>query len=237
MQQLAREFQDLRRTTETMAKIIVMFRERDSLAPQYVADEEKKKMRYHDIFRDDIREFVRIMGCRTLEDMIDRAWERDIKLELWTKCNPTQVQRVEDPAKRSNTFDSRSRCQQGRDRCVKFGRADEGSYGSFFNYSQTEHYNRDFIWGALICFHYNQTGHKKADCQQLSGGVARAPTPTTLRITDGREGKTEALMVKIRAFQLTVEEARAAPYVVTGMYPFYIIHVSVIYGYIVYAYD
>ena len=45
-----------------------------------------------------------------------------------------------------------------------------------------------------------------------------APTPATLRITDGRQGRTEAPMEKSRVFHLTVEEARAAPDVVMSMY-------------------
>lgn len=54
MQMLAREFQDLCQTIETMAEITDKFRERDLLVPQYVAHEEAKKTRYHDILRDDI---------------------------------------------------------------------------------------------------------------------------------------------------------------------------------------
>ena len=45
----------------------------------------------------------------------------------------------------------------------------------------------------------------------------KAPAPATLRITDGRQGKAEAPVVRSQAFQLTTEEARVAPDVVTGM--------------------
>ena len=40
----------------------------------------------------------------------------------------------------------------------------------------------------------------------------------TLRIIDDRQVGTEAPVAKSRAFQLTVEEARVAPNVVTCMY-------------------
>ena len=70
----------------------------------------------------------------------------------------------------------------------------------------------------LICFHCNQRGHKRANCPQLTvSAPVKAPAPSTLQITDGRQGKAEALVVRSRAFQLTTEEARAAPDVVTGM--------------------
>ena len=45
-----------------------------------------------------------------------------------------------------------------------------------------------------------------------------APAPATLRITDGRQGQADASVAKSRAFQLTAEEARAAPDVATSMY-------------------
>ena len=48
-----------------------------------------------------------------------------------------------------------------------------------------------------------------------------APAPATLRITDGRPSKADILAVKSRAFQLTTEEARAAPDVVAGMCLFF----------------
>ena len=47
-----------------------------------------------------------------------------------------------------------------------------------------------------------------------------APVPTTLRIADGRQGGVETPVAKSRAFQMTTEEARATPDVVTGMYFF-----------------
>ena len=40
VQQLAREFQDLTQTTETVAEITAKFQERALLVPQYAADEE-----------------------------------------------------------------------------------------------------------------------------------------------------------------------------------------------------
>ena len=43
-----------------------------------------KKVRCHGMLRDDIREFVRLLGCKTLNDMIARAQaprEEDVKAE------------------------------------------------------------------------------------------------------------------------------------------------------------
>lgn len=52
----------------------------------------------------------------------------------------------------------------------------------------------------------------------LTAGAVTTLTPVTLTITDGCQGQAEAPVVRSRAFQLTAEEDRAAPYVVTNMY-------------------
>lgn len=39
-------------------------------------------------------------------------------------------------------------------------------------------------------------------------------TLATLRVTDGRQGKADTPKARVRAFQLTLEEARAAPNVI-----------------------
>ena len=66
--------------------------------------------------------------------------------------------------------------------------------------------SKDCLRRALICFHCNQTGHKKDDCPRLSGGVMVTPAPATLRIINGRQVKEETPTVKSRAFQLTTDE-------------------------------
>ena len=57
----------------------------------YVADDEIKKTKYHDVLRDDIRDFVSISGCKNLNDMIERARDLDIELETWSNRKPEHV--------------------------------------------------------------------------------------------------------------------------------------------------
>ena len=59
-----------------------------------------------------------------------------------------------------------------------------------------------------------------------------APAPTILRITNGRQGKLEAAVVRSRAFRLTTEEAQAAPDLGTGMYRLMLFIVFVFYAYV-----
>ena len=53
-----------------VVEITAMFRDRVLLVPQYVADEEMKKSRYHKMLRSDIRKFVSRSICNTLDDMM-----------------------------------------------------------------------------------------------------------------------------------------------------------------------
>lgn len=55
----------------------------------------------------------------------------------------------------------------------------------------------------------------------MTEGAVVAPSPKTLRIINGQEGKTATPIVKSRAVQLTDEEACATPDVVRGMFFIY----------------
>lgn len=53
-------------------------------------------------------------SCRTLEDMIARAWEQEIDWELMEKQKSVQTQEAEGSTKRPKIYDSRVGDQQGR---------------------------------------------------------------------------------------------------------------------------
>ena len=85
-----------------------------------------RKTRYYVVMRDDIKEFVSFLGCKTLNDMIEKAREWGIELELREKRNSEQVQIVVGQAKRSKTSGTYTRGQQGRVRCAKCGKPQSG---------------------------------------------------------------------------------------------------------------
>ena len=43
------------------------------------------RTKYHSKLRDDIQEFVSITGCKTLNNMVEKAQEREMELEFRTK--------------------------------------------------------------------------------------------------------------------------------------------------------
>ncbi|XP_023757688.2 uncharacterized protein LOC111906194 [Lactuca sativa] len=120
--------------------------------------------------------------------MVEKAREREMESDFRTKRKPKQEHIAVGQAKKPKTSDSSSRGQQGCGQCAKCWRFHDG------------------------------TGHKKGDCPRLQGGggAVAAPAPATVRINDSQ--RVDAPAVKRRAFQLTTEEARAAPDVVVGTF-------------------
>ena len=108
---MAQEFQHVHQTTKTVAEIIAMFWEKALFVPQYAADEEMNKVRNLDMLGDDMREFVTISRCKSVNDMICRSPEREIDLEHLGKRGPDQVQEVEAPEKRTKISDQLLRGQ------------------------------------------------------------------------------------------------------------------------------
>ncbi|XP_052624820.1 uncharacterized protein LOC128132335 [Lactuca sativa] len=189
-----------------------------------------KKARYHEMLRSDIRQFVSRSSYKTLDDMIARARERKIDLEMEKKRKPEAVSSTSSSGKKPKVSDSRSKSQQSHGRCGKCGRLHNGvckaGSSGCYKCSRTRHLSKDCMAPAiavaasdLICFQCNQRGHKKSQCPSLAAvGKVVAPAPATLRITDGRQGRAEAPVAKSRVFQMTTEEVRATPDVVTGSF-------------------
>ncbi|XP_052627095.1 uncharacterized protein LOC128133625 [Lactuca sativa] len=162
--------------------------------------------------------------------MIAQARKREIDMEMERKRKPESVSGTMGSGKNPKLSAHRSRGQQSHNRCGKCGRLHDevfkaGSSGCF-KCGWTGHMSRDCTAttttttsSGLICFNCNQRGHKNSQCLILASvGQVAAHAPTTLRITDGHQGRVEVLVAKSRAFQLIAKEARAAPNVVTGSF-------------------
>ena len=61
------------------------------------------------MLRDDIREFMSFTGCKTLNEMVEKAREREMELDFYGKQKPEQVQTIVGQAKNPKTSDSLSR--------------------------------------------------------------------------------------------------------------------------------
>ncbi|XP_052626854.1 uncharacterized protein LOC128133446 [Lactuca sativa] len=229
LHQLAREFLDMRQTTGIVAGITAKFRERALLLPQYAGDEEMRKTRYHDMLRASIREHVSYLAYPTLDSMIASESVREIDIEHLMKRNTAEGQDTGVSGKKLKGSD-RPKGHQGRSRCGKCGKPHEGvcrlGSSGCYKCGKTGYFGKDctattptFQTSDLIYFRCNQKGHIKADCLRLTiaSTPVAVPAPTTICLTDGWQGKTEAPVMRSRAFLLTTEEAGAAPDMVTGI--------------------
>ena len=79
---------------------------------------------------------------------------------------------------------------------------------------------KDCPKGFSVCFHCNQTSHRKAKCPQQVQGPVQGFVPTYVRESERQPVKAETPKDRGKAIQLTTEEVRAAPDVVAGMYSF-----------------
>lgn len=126
------------------------------------------------MLRSDIRQFVSVSSCRTLDEMVTRDREREIDLDTERKRKPDQAQASKGAGKKPNIVDTRSKGQQGQSH---YGRCDKVHYGvcragglGCFRSGRTGHDIGDYAsitttttqGSGLICFHCSQRGHKKA---------------------------------------------------------------------------
>ena len=142
------------------------------MVPQYARDEEMRRTHYHDMLRADIREHVSFSAFPTLDYMIARAREREIYLEHIRKRKAEEGQMTGGLGKKSKGADTRSKGHSGQGRYRKCARAREeacrlGAFGCY-KCGKTRHFSRDcttpaptFQTSELICFHFNQKGHKR----------------------------------------------------------------------------
>lgn len=114
---------------------------------------------------------------------------------------------LEGSGKKPIVVDLQLRGRQGKSHYGKCGKSHDrvcrlGGY-SRYKCSKTNHFIGDYPTihvSDLICFHFNQRFHKKANFPSLDGGTVATPYPATLRIIDDRQSTVEALVVRIRAF-------------------------------------
>ncbi|KAJ9548231.1 hypothetical protein OSB04_020774 [Centaurea solstitialis] len=217
-ERITAEFLKLTQTTATVNEITDQFLKKSLFCPDYVSNEAMKMYCYRGVLRPEIREFVATAMCKSFGEMVEiaRAWELYLEEQQQGKRKAEQTQ-VPSKKFKCQRFDSRKMFSG----CPKCGKNHQGECRPpkpvCFKCGKPGHKSRECGVAPRTCFHCFKPRHIKPNCPLLAEAPVVAPAPATLRITDGSSGKKSVpATTRGRAFQMTAEEAQAAPDVVTG---------------------
>ncbi|KAJ9563234.1 hypothetical protein OSB04_008394 [Centaurea solstitialis] len=202
IERITRDFLSYKQQNESVTELTIKLREMALFCPEYARSEDMKMERFAGMLRDEIREFVRAVPHTSLNQMIEAARRRELELE-YQVGNKRAASAQPDSASQPKKFKATD------------SRNDKKSSAG--------HVISDCKQGLRLCFNCGQGGHLKNECPHpkasgASGGNVRAPAPSTLHITNGRSGTADTQSARGRAFQMTAEEAHAAPKSVTGTF-------------------
>ncbi|KAJ9542555.1 hypothetical protein OSB04_029061 [Centaurea solstitialis] len=225
IEKITRDFLSYKQQSESVTELTIKFREMALFCPEYARSEDMKMERFAGMLRDEIREFVRAVPHTSLNQMIEAARRRELELEYQVgskRAASAQPDSTSQPKKFKATDSRNGKRNSSSSRGQQSGSGRQQL--TCFKCGQPGHVIRDCKQGLRLCFNCGQGGHLKNECPHpktggTGSGNVRAPAPSTLRITDGRSGTTDTQPARGRAFQMTAEEAQAAPKAVTGTYP------------------
>ncbi|KAJ0641390.1 putative nucleotidyltransferase, Ribonuclease H [Helianthus annuus] len=209
------DFLRLRQKDETIDEITNKFLERVKFCEEIAGTERQRIVRYHAMLKAEYQEFVNPSKCATLNELIEWARDREIEIkrqvergekraaEKPTNANPSKKARYQDQSKKGKASGEiptcktcgkhhSGECLSGKKGCYKCGREGHPFYRCPEN--------------SKACYNCNEPGHIKAECPKLQQGAKR----------DGK--KDEPPKARGRMFQLTSDEAKASPNVVSGIF-------------------
>ncbi|XP_021995986.1 uncharacterized protein LOC110893175 [Helianthus annuus] len=168
--------------------------------------------RYNDMLKSKYREFITPSKCENLNELINWARDREIEKKRQEECGEKrQVEKgsTQGTPKMSKTHDQgkKETTKGGFPRCKtreKFhsGECLMGKKGCY-NCGQEWHPYYNCPNPKRVCYNCNESGHVKAECLELKQGMKK----------EGK--KEEPSKAKGRMFQISSEEARAHPNVVS----------------------
>ncbi|XP_022032519.1 uncharacterized protein LOC110933613 [Helianthus annuus] len=204
------EFIQLREKDESIDKITGIFLDKLRFCDEFVMSEEQKVYYYYNILSTEYREFMTPSKYETLTEIINTAWEREIKLKKQIGRGERRAQSVNpSPAKKARTTESSKKHEgkSGSPSCKVCGKGHKGEC-RFKDKpcpicGKTGHTAALSPGKVSVCYKCYQPGHKKSECPELVGKK------------DGKDSQAETLKAKPRSFQLTAVEAKKEPDVVS----------------------
>ncbi|KAL7585252.1 hypothetical protein Lser_V15G44289 [Lactuca serriola] len=181
-QRMQQEFMALQQTTESVSDLNAKFLEMLSFCPSFAGNEAWLVSQYTTILRTEIREFVSMQEFPTLSAIMDAARRREIELQ-------TQTKRKANDTSSKTSGDAQKKKKQGGHHS-KNCRAHPASAVP------------QITSAAPVCYHCNETGHKKPECPKLKAGKGSGGTNPA--IASSSKGPT--MVTRGRAHQMTADE-------------------------------
>ncbi|XP_022014486.1 uncharacterized protein LOC110913984 [Helianthus annuus] len=209
------DFLHLRQKDETIDEITNIFLDKLKLCKEIAGTERMKITRYYGMLKAEYREFIIPAKCETLNELIDLARDREIELrrqaergekrvsENVSSSNPSKKPKFQDQSKKDKAKGSIPECKTCRK--LHTGECLKGKKGCY-NCGQEGHPYYRCPNPSRTCYNCFQPGHIKAECPKLQ------------QKTDKEARKEEAPRAKGRMFQITTEEAKDLPNVVSGIF-------------------
>ncbi|XP_021979720.1 uncharacterized protein LOC110875830 [Helianthus annuus] len=191
-----------------------IFLDKMKFCREIVGTERMKIICYHDMLKAEYREFINPSKCETLNELIN--WARDREIELKTQIErgekrPTEKPTNPSPSEKAKYQDhgKKEKSKSGIPSCKTCGKLHKGEclFGKkgCYNCGKEGHLYYKCPNNPKTCYNSFQPGHIKAECPKLQGAK--------------REGKKEeSTKARGRMFQMTSDEAKTHPEVVSSIF-------------------
>ncbi|XP_021999691.1 uncharacterized protein LOC110897162 [Helianthus annuus] len=209
------DFLRLRQKNEMINEISSIFLDKMKFCTEFVQTERMKINRFYGILKAEFREFITPSKCETLEELINLARDREIEIrrqeergekrpsEKGTSSSPSKRGRFQDQGRKEKSKGGITPCKTcgklhtgecllGKKGCYKCGKEGHSSY--------------QCPSSPKTCFNCFEKGHIKSECPKLQQESKK------------EDKKQEGPRAKGRMFQITSEEAKSHPNVISGIF-------------------
>ncbi|XP_022031400.1 uncharacterized protein LOC110932367 [Helianthus annuus] len=209
------DFLRLRQKNETINEISSTFLDKMKFCGEFVQTERMKINRFYGVLKAEFREFITPSKCETLDELINLARDREIEIkrqeergekrpnEKGGNSTPTKKGKYQEQGRKDKSKSGITPCKTcgklhtgecllGKKECYKCGKEGHSSY--------------QCPSSPKTCFNCFEKGHIKSECPKLQQESKK------------EDKKQEGSRAKGRMFQITSEEAKSHPNVISGIF-------------------